>query len=473
MVYRAGERYGKLLLLTALLPLLLCRSAAAQDAVQQPETIRVDVNLVNLRFTIRNADGEFLNTLTADEIRIYENGKRQQIAFFESPRIESRVPEPLLLAFLLDVSGSTFATRSEEIVAARAFLENVHHFTEVGIFGFTDHLIPFQEFTSDRTQALNAFASARQNRGKTAIYSSLDSLISLMNQHAPQSMRKAIIVISDGLDENYRQSSVTVTRARLSEVVIYTVWVPSAATLYINSDRGKTDPDFQKVQEEQQRAFQRLSLATGGRHYGGFETILDFEEVLAKINDEILGNLYTVAYYTDDPYLSRDRRRITVRTSHPEATIHGIYKEVPEQIQAKKRYIEALFDQDAIENLTQESRPLHEIGVQLDLLRQRSRQPSVPFRLKISSAELFPNQTGGASAQFGLIGLLMDMSGREVSRFREVFQAHLSDRDLREFRGVIYTNRLNAPPGDYILKLALLKIPSWKVTVLERAVKIH
>ena len=36
---------------------------------------------------------------------------------------------------LLDVSGSTFATRAEEIVAARSFLDNITRSTVTGVFG--------------------------------------------------------------------------------------------------------------------------------------------------------------------------------------------------------------------------------------------------------------------------------------------------------------------------------------------------
>jgi VWFA-related protein len=471
------KRIGRLTRVKKLLLVAVtCLSSAllAQEPPEQSDPIRVDVNLVNLRFTVRNQQGRFLNTLSRDDIRVYENGERQDVAFFERPRFDSRIDQPLWLAFLIDVSGSTFSTRSEEILAARTFLENVNDVTQVGIYGFTDQLLPFQEFTSDRQAALAAFSSAHQHRGKTAIYSSLDTLVNLMLQRAGTEDRKVVILISDGIDEAHQKSSVSITRARMGGIVIYTVWVPSAASLYINTagDEEKAK-NFDIEKKEQEQAFQRLSQATGGRHYGGFETILDFEEVMANINDEILGNLYSVAYYTKDPYLSRAERRIEVRTSESGAKVLGIFKEIPEQIQAKKTYIEALFDQNAIQSLTRDSRPLREIGVQLDLLRQRNMQSNLPFRLKISSASLSPDATGGASAQFGVIGLLMDMSGNEVSRVREIFRANLSSKDLREFRGVIYTNRLSAPPGDYIFKLALLQIPSWKVTVLERAVKIQ
>ncbi len=141
MSYRVDKTTQQLLLLLIILLSIPCLSG--QDTVEQLEPIRVNVNLVSLRFTIRNQQGEFLNTLTEDDIRVYENSERQQVAFFEQPRVDNRVQEPLWLAFLLDVSGSTFSTRAEEIMAARAFLENVHSITQVGIYGFTDHLIPF------------------------------------------------------------------------------------------------------------------------------------------------------------------------------------------------------------------------------------------------------------------------------------------------------------------------------------------
>ncbi len=444
---------------------------------QQPDEqrFRVDVNLVTLRFTVKDSTGAFANRLTADQFTVLENGSERPVAFFQAPRREAPVQEPLWLAFLLDVSGSTFGTRAEEILAAQSFFENIHSFTRVGIFGFTDKLMVFHDFSSDRRAALDAFSSARPHLGRTAIYASVNTLIARMAQRTGPGDRKVLIVVSDGLDDDYAQAVASSALARQHDTTIYTIWVPSAAQLYIGPAHSGEDSGTGQDRAEKERAFASLSERTGGRHFGGFETILDFDNVLAEINDELFGNLYTLGYYTEHPELERAQRNIEVRVARPDVSVHGIFERLPDRDAGKKRYIAALFDNSALEGLTEERSLFHEIGADMDILRPRDLggRTSLPFRLKISPYALQRDAKGGIRTQFGVIGVLSDLNGNEVVRLREVFRAQLGLGELRDGRGIIYTNRLLAPPGKYMFRLALIEIPSWRMVVLERPVQIR
>jgi VWFA-related protein len=411
---------------------------------------------------------------------VRENGVPCDIAFFQQPKSLIRGREILWLAFLLDVSGSTFATRNEEILAARTFFENVNNFTRVGVFGFTDQLITFQDFTQDRRLALDAFTAAQSHMGKTAIYRSLDSLISLMNQRAGPLDSKVIIVVSDAMDDEFKRSPATASRARQANTELYTIWVPSAAQLYIgpasSATRTATAERTKEAREAKEKAFARISTDSGGRHFGGFEAILDFDGVLAEINDEIFGNLYTIGYYTDNPYLSRSERNINVMVDYPDVRVSGVFKDIPDRDRAKREVIEAFFDSGAPSQLMRsESVPIQEIGVELDLLRPRQEDSEsvLPFRLKISPFSLQKTRNGDVNTQFGVIALLSNDSGEETVQVREIFRGRVAARDIAEAgRGVIYTNRLHAAPGEYNLKLAVLEISTWRMTVLERSIRV-
>ena len=466
--------------------LLLCgveSSLLGQPAQNEAEpplqaSIRVDVNLVTLRFTVNNAAGKLLNNLKQEDFTVLEDGTSQKIEFFEPPRNTTGMIQPLRLAFLLDISGSTFATRAEEIAAATTFLQNVHSFTRVGVFGFTDKLVSFQNFTPKREPALKALTEARQHMGRTAIYDSLNTLISRMDSRG--AMRNIVIVISDGMDSNYAKVVQTMALANRTDVAIYTILVPSSAQLYISgADPSRVPPDTGSSPDSeraaQESAFSRLSLETGGKHFSGFEAILDFEDVMAQINDDVFGNLYSVGYYTDDPFRDKSERNIRVRIRHPDATIPAQFENLPERLAAKKNLIAALFDNQAVARLPENLQTtFREIGAELDLLRSRRQggRLGVPFRIKISPYRLRATKSGGIRTQFGVIGLLLDQQGREVVRLREVFRVDLEAKALREGRGIIYTNKLFAPPGDYELKLALLELHTWKMVAFENAVRV-
>jgi VWFA-related protein len=468
------------LLLISYLSGILGGPVFGQEAVTQEETIRVDVNLVTLRFSAKGPQGSFINSLELGDFKILENGVRYDIAFFQRPRAAIGQQKTMWLAFLLDVSGSTFATRNEEILAARTFFENVNDFTKVGVFGFTDQLITFQDFTEDRNLAVEAFGSAQSHLGKTAIYQSLDSLVATMDRVSGPTESKVIIVVSDAMDDEYRRAVATASHARRANTILYTIWVPSAAQLYIGpasrSGRGNSDLESKRIKAAKEAAFSRISPQTGGRHFGGFEAILDFDGVLAEINDEIFGNLYSLGYYTEDPHLDRLERNITLSVNQPDVYLSGIFKDVPDRDRAKREIIEAFFDSEAPSGLQgRSSVPLHEIGVELDLLRPRQdgEKSVLPFRLKISPYSLQRTKSGDLNTQFGVLALLSDSFGKQTVHLREIFRGRISSKEIIEVaRGVIYTNRLQAPPGRYNLKLAVMEIPTWKMTVLERRIRI-
>ena len=443
------------------------------------ENIRVEVNLATLRFTVKKPDGSLLNDLLQEDFRVFEGGTPQEIAFFDAPRNQGGAAAPLRLAFLIDVSGSTFATRAEEIAAASTFLENVHDFTEVGIFGFTDELAPFQDFTATRSLAQKALSRARRPLGRTALYSSLEELLRHIRTQPTAADRNVVILISDGMDDAYQGAQQAIELARLSNVVIYAILVPSAAQLYI----GPTSPaaaaptaaqSSNDDRKEKEAAFSSLSIGTNGKHFSGFEAILNFDDVMAQINDDVFGNLYSIGYYTDDPYRDKAQRNIRVQISHPEAYIPARFEHLPDSLLVKKKFVAALFDSDAIAGLIDNLYTFHEIGADMDLLsvRREGGRFGLPFRIKISPHPL-RGEKGNVRTQFGVIGLLLDQQGREVVRLREIFRVDLDSKDIRNGRGIIYTNTLYAPPGTYALKIALLEIATWKMTSFSRIARIR
>ncbi len=445
------------------------------DTQIQKDPIRVDVNLVMLRFTVKDGQQQFANTLQEKDFRVLEEGVPREVVLFEAPKSTALKPDRLWLAFLLDVSGSTFATRAEEIIAAQTFLDNVHTFTQVGVFGFTDKLIPFQDFTAQREIAGRAFQAARRHLGRTAIYDSAETLIVDLDKRAATEDGRVLIIVSDGMDDKYARSARTAAVARKSKVTIYTILVPSAATLYI----GPSPSSVNAVAEdegEKKLAFSRLSQGTGGKHFSGLETILDIDSTLAQINDDIFGNLYTIGYYSDRVFQERELGQIRIDVDVPGMQASHPFKQVPDLLQAKRKFIAALFDSKAnMEMPGHSDRDFNEIGAEIDILkskREGADSIGLPFRIKISPFTLSKGRRGGVRTQLGIIGQLVDSAGNEVVRLREFFRASLSAKEIQAGRGIIYSNKLFAPPGEYRLRLALLEIPSWKIVVFESPVRI-
>ncbi len=471
-------------LLTVLTGLLLASPwAVAQQGREDPadsQPFRIDVNLVTLRFTVTDTRGDFANSLSAEDFVVEENGKPVEIEIFEKPRDQSAVSSDLWLAFLIDVSGSTFATRTEEIVAAQTFLDNLTPATRIGVFGFTEELLPFQTFTSDRNLVLKAIGQARRHLGKTAIYASLDRLVSLTSGTAPAGSPKAVILISDGLDPSHGEAEDSARRALEAGFAVYTIRVPSSAQVYIGPNPNPKEKSLQNSRrqrnEKQIKAFQQLAPLTGGRSFSGFETILDFDNTLAEINDHLFGNLYRVGYYRDSSLGPNVLERVQVRPRRGDLRIASAFKKLPRQFDAKRSLLRVFFDTSG-ESTVHGLAPVRfqELGADMDVLRQISEGSLVglPFRLKVNPYSFRGAMSDGVQTQLGVLGLLLDQQGREVVRLREIIRITMDAREVRNGRGIIYSNRLLAPPGAYTLQVALLELSTWRLTSFTRAVTIR
>ena len=89
---------GFILLLCAAKTSLLSQPAQQETEPSLQASIRVDVNLVTLRFTVNDAPGKLLNNLKQEDFAVLEDGTPQEIVFFEPPRNTTGTIQPLRLA---------------------------------------------------------------------------------------------------------------------------------------------------------------------------------------------------------------------------------------------------------------------------------------------------------------------------------------------------------------------------------------
>ena len=82
----------------ALLALLCLGVLVAQEA---ETTLKVDVDIVNVLFSVRDKKGALIPNLTKDDFAVFEEGKQQTIKYFTR-----ETDLPLTLGLLVDVSGS-------------------------------------------------------------------------------------------------------------------------------------------------------------------------------------------------------------------------------------------------------------------------------------------------------------------------------------------------------------------------------
>lgn len=174
-------------------PLLAFVAVPAQDP--DDDVINVDTALVRLNIGVVSPSGRPITSLGKDDFRLFEDGVEQRIVRFE-PTVA-----PFSLVMILDMSGSTLSFRQTIRTSAIRFLDALAPDDRVSIIEFYDKVNVLNDFTTDRRKLLHSISVA-EGRGKTQLYRSLDVALEKLAKEG--SRRKAIIVLTDGVDTDVR-----------------------------------------------------------------------------------------------------------------------------------------------------------------------------------------------------------------------------------------------------------------------------
>ena len=244
-------------------------------------TIRKRVDEVNVLFIATDRHGKFVRNLNQTDFSIVDDHKPVQsiIAF----RRETDLP--IEMGLLMDVSGSVQGRFAFEKEAATGFLQHIIRpgYDKAFVVGFNKESHLAQDFT-DSVPLLAAGIQRFGSGGGTALYDASYKACKekLLREHSDHPIRKAIVVVSDGEDN---QSEVTraqaIEMAQRAEVLIYAISTDDSGLIL----RGD------KVLED-------LASATGGRAFFPYK-MKDITHSFAAIEDE-LRSQYDVSYKPTD-----------------------------------------------------------------------------------------------------------------------------------------------------------------------------
>src|SRR5438067_3665040 len=157
-------RFRKLILPTLVLLGISAGSVAQNDNADQDrsmETFKVNVNVVQLFFNVKDKHGALIPALNKDDFEIYEDGKPQTVKYFAA---ESNLP--LTLGMLIDSSGSQQRVLEMEKEVGSSFLKNILRPKDLGfVISFDVNVDLLQDFTNSAQELSAALDKARINTG--------------------------------------------------------------------------------------------------------------------------------------------------------------------------------------------------------------------------------------------------------------------------------------------------------------------
>jgi Ca-activated chloride channel family protein len=190
--------------------------------------------LVVLHVRVTDRGGSYATGLTAESFRILDEGRPQDIRFFES------ADAPITVGLVIDSSGSMRNVRDRVIAAASAFVESCNRDDEVFALVFNDSVHAVLEesepFTGDAGALRHALAGVFQPNGRTALYDAVAEGLAY-GAHGARD-RRALVVLSDGGDNASRlRFGDVMSQVQSSNAIIYTVALDDAFDLDSNPRR--------------------------------------------------------------------------------------------------------------------------------------------------------------------------------------------------------------------------------------------
>ena len=269
----------------------LCLSsvAIALFAFSQTEpTIRVDVRLVRIIATVKDATGQLTDDLARPDFTVTDNGAPQEIAVFER-----QTEMPLSVAILIDTSGSTAKDLRYEVDSVNRFVRALIREGQPGdaaaLYSFNWEVVKQQGFTRN-TSAIDHALRLLHGEAGTSLY---DAILLSSRDIQERQGRKILIVVTDGGDTvsrgNFNQA---VEAAQLADAVIY----PILVVPIINNAGRNTGGE---------NALTTLAERTGGRVF-----IPTVGAAMDRAFDQILRDLRTqfvIGFYPRDVPLTKDR----------------------------------------------------------------------------------------------------------------------------------------------------------------------
>jgi len=262
----------------------------------QDNTIKVDVDLVNVLCTVHGKNNALIGGLEKGDFHLFEDAKEQEIKYFTR-----ETDLPLTIGLLVDVSGSEERMIEPERRAASAFFRSVLRPKDLAFlisFGKDSELL--QDSTSSpklledglKQLRLNAAVGGlhpgpvptAQNQAGTVLW---DAVYLAANERLKsEAGRKVIVLITDGVDEGSRKTREQAIReAQLADAVVYSIYSVDPG-LYgggLTFGGGGGEGELKKVSEE-----------TGGRVFK-VDRKNSLDDIFKQIQDEMRSQ-YAIAY---------------------------------------------------------------------------------------------------------------------------------------------------------------------------------
>jgi Ca-activated chloride channel family protein len=295
-----------------------------EEDVKPGDVISVETTEVMLPVTVRDSSGHLISDLTRKDFRVFEDNREQPLSDLAVRQV------PVDVVLMVDASSSVAANIDDFRRAAEQFAAQLDANDRLSLIKFDDRVELLQDWTRSRFQfhrALDRIEPGMFTRFNDAL------LLAARDQFGATQSRRAIIVLSDGIDSGRGATTAEGALQALLQAQV-TVYVISNTQISRATKRAELDSltasdssarfnelriddlrEGLRVLDESELRLAQLADATGGRLYKP-SSFNKLDDAYREVSDE-LRRQYAI-YYTP---LNKSRdgsfRRVQVETANP------------------------------------------------------------------------------------------------------------------------------------------------------------
>jgi Ca-activated chloride channel homolog len=270
--------------------------AAAQETnPPSPQTIRVNVDRVNVGVVVTDSKGKFVEGLQRENFEVFDNNALQPVTEFAS------IETPAQVLMVVESGPAVYLLQDEHLFVADALLGGLSAGDSIAIASYNEAPSPILNFTTDKRMAQAALDQIAFNLGYGALNLS-SSLNTVLDWLAPIHGKKTVVLVTTGIDTSPQPAmQSTLARLQTSDVQVLAVSMNGP----IHSAKDAKDVGKGKYQQTIQAFGQAdtwlstLAEATGGRAFFP-QNAKAFQETY-RIIAEIVRHEYSLAFAPPTP----------------------------------------------------------------------------------------------------------------------------------------------------------------------------
>jgi len=293
------------------------KAQSNEPSDQEPaETLKVNVNVVQLFFNVKDKKGALIPNLPKENFEILEDGKPQTIKYFAA---DSNLP--LTLGILIDSSASQQRVLDMEKEVGSSFLAQILRDKDMAfVIDFDISVSLLQDFTNNARRLKAALESAKINSGGqissipgigggpvptsgiprgTLLYDAV--YLASHDEMAQQVDRKAMILLTDGEDQGSQYNiKDAVEAAQKADTIVYVLLCADRGFYGFGGYSGDS-------------SMKKLTTESGGRTIEVGNKPEKLKTAFQQISDELRSQYY-IGYVPTNPTKDGGFRRVEIRS---------------------------------------------------------------------------------------------------------------------------------------------------------------